>query len=87
MNDSSAWQRTSNPLAATTIAGSVRVQVGSMSASVGRSRRDAMPVFTFSARSSNTAMPVHSLPVPHVVGQATCGAGPGHRLALRRWAR
>ena len=45
VNDSSAWQSTSKPLAATTIAGSVRVTVGSTSACVGRSRRDAMPVF------------------------------------------
>jgi hypothetical protein len=52
-----------------------------MSASVGRRRRDAMPVFTLSARSSNTAIPVHSLPVPHVVGQARCGgSGPGTGL-------
>ena len=78
MNDSSAWQRTSKPLAATTIAGSVRVHVGSMSASVGRRRREAMPVLTLSVRSSKTAMPVHSLPVPQVVGQAMCGgSGPG----------
>jgi hypothetical protein len=71
VNDSRAWQSTSNPLAATTIGGSVRVAVGSMSASAGRRRREAMPVFALSPRSSKTAMPVHSLPVPHVVGHAT----------------
>ncbi len=76
--DSSAWHSTSNPLAAITMGGSVRVAVGSTSASDGRSRREAIPVFALSSRSSNTAMPVHSLPVPHVVGHATSGgSGPG----------
>ena len=37
-----------------------------------------MPVFASSARTSQTAMPVVSLPVPQVVGHATCGgSGPG----------
>ncbi len=76
--DSSAWQSTSKPLAATTFAGSVRVVSGSTSACVGRSRRDAMPVLAWRATQSKTAMPVHSLPVPPVVGQAMCGgSGPG----------
>src|SRR5512140_1071576 len=76
--DSSAWQRTSKPLAATTSAGSVRVQVGSTTASVGRSRAEAMPVLARKESTSQTAMPVVSLPVPQVVGQAMCGGrGPG----------
>jgi len=46
--------------------------------SIGRRRRDAIPVFTSCASKSKIAMPVHSLPVPDVVGQAMCGAsGPG----------
>src|SRR4249920_3835375 len=78
VNDSSAWQSTSNPLAATTSAGSVYVHVGSTSASDGLSRADAMPVLAFSASTSHTAMPVVSLPVPHVVGHAMCGgSAPG----------
>ena len=78
MYDSSAWQRTSNPLAATTSAGSVCVQTGSTTAIVGRSRAEAMPVFACSESTSQMAMPVVSLPVPHVVGQAMCGgSGPG----------
>ena len=51
---------------------------GSMSATVGRSARCAMPVFTWRSSRSKMAMPVHSLPVPDVVGQAMWGfRGPG----------
>ena len=73
MYDSSACERTSKPLAATTAAGSVAVTSGSMTARVGRSRREAMAVFAWRATRSKTAMPVHSLPVPQVVGQAMWG--------------
>ncbi len=46
--------------------------------SVGRSRREAIPVLTLCATKSKIVIPVHSLPVPEVVGQAMCGAsGPG----------
>ena len=78
MNDSSAWDSTSSPLQATTCAGRVSVQSGSTSASVGRSAGEAMPVFASIDSRSKMAMPVTSLPVPEVVGQAMCGAsGPG----------
>ena len=78
VNDSSAWQSTSNPLAATTCPGKVAVHSGSTSASVGRSRGEAMPVFAFKASTSQMAMPVVSAPVPQVVGQARCGgSAPG----------
>ena len=78
VNDSSACESTSMPDAATTAAGSVCVTRGSTSASVGRKRGDAMPVFTSSASQSKIAMPVTSLPVPDVVGHPMCGAsGPG----------
>ena len=46
-----------------------------------------MPVFAWSASQSKIAMPVTSLPVPDVVGHATCGAsgpGIGARVAERR---
>ena len=49
------------------------VASGSITASVGRSRREAIPVLACSASTSHTAMPVSSLPVPQVVGQARCG--------------
>ncbi len=68
--DSSAWLSTSKPLAATTPAGSVAAASGSTRAIAGRSRREAMPVLAACDRRSKTAMPVHSLPVPVVVGQA-----------------
>ena len=71
VNDSSAWHSTSSPAAATTLAGKVAVTRGSITASVGRSRGDATPVFTWCARRSKIAMPVTSLPVPAVVGHAT----------------
>ena len=74
VNDSSAWQSTSMPLAATTSPGNVAVVRGSTIASLGRSRGDAMPVFAWWATQSKIAMPVTSLPVPDVVGQAMCGA-------------
>ncbi len=78
MSDSSAWLSWSKPLAATTELGKVSVQSGSTSATVGRSRREAIPVLVFNSARLKMAMPVHSLPVPHVVGQAMWGAsGPG----------
>ncbi len=78
MKDSSACASTSKPLDATTVAGSVRVASGSTIPSVGRKRRDAIPVFTSCASKSKIVMPVHSLPVPDVVGHAMCGlSGPG----------
>jgi hypothetical protein len=41
-------------------------------------RRLSIPVFAFIASRSKIAIPVHSLPVPLVVGQAICGlSGPG----------
>jgi hypothetical protein len=37
-----------------------------------------MPVLAFMASKSKIAIPVHSLPVPQVVGHAMCGfRGPG----------
>ena len=76
--DSRAWDNTSSPLHATTSPGKLSVQSGSMSASVGRSAGDAMPVFASIARRSKIAIPVTSLPVPEVVGHAMCGvSGPG----------
>jgi len=78
VNDSRACARTSNPLQATTAEGNVRVASGSTTPSVGRSRRDEIPVLMSCASKSKIAIPVHSLPVPEVVGQAMCGAsGPG----------
>ncbi len=78
VNDSSACASTSKPLDATTAPGSVRVASGSTIPRVGRRRRDAIPVLTSCTSKSKIAIPVHSLPVPDVVGQAMCGAsGPG----------
>ena len=78
VSDSIAWQSTSNPLAATTPAGNVAVTSASITARVGRRRFEAMPVLAPSATTSHTAMPVSSLPVPEVVGHATCGgSAPG----------
>ena len=80
MIDSSAWLMQSNPVAATTFAGSVRVTSGSTSATSGISRREMMPVFALSAVSVKIEMPVVSEPVPDVVGHAMCGrSGPGTR--------
>ena len=54
------------------------VQSGSTSASVGRSAGEAIPVLADMDSRSKIAMPVTSLPVPDVVGQAICGfSGPG----------
>ncbi len=79
--DSRAWESTSKPLAATTLAGRVAVTDGSIRASWGRSRLEAIPVLTCFSSRSKTAIPVHSLPVPEVVGQATWGfSGPGTGL-------
>jgi len=51
---------------------------GSTTASVGRSRGLLTPVFAWAETRSKIAMPVTSLPVPLVVGQATWGlSGPG----------
>jgi hypothetical protein len=45
---------------------------------VGRKWRETMPVLAFMDKRSKIAIPVHSLPVPEVVGQAMCGlSGPG----------
>ena len=66
------------PLAATTSPGRVWVTRGSTTASDGRSRGPAIPVLAWCASQSKFAMPVSSLPVPEVVGQAMWGAsGPG----------
>src|SRR5581483_6447939 len=73
VNDSIAWQSTSMPLAATTLAGRVWVTRGSTIASLGRNFGDAMPVLAWWASQSKIAIPVTSLPVPDVVGHAMCG--------------
>ena len=44
-----------------------------MIASDGRRRLEAIPVFAFIETKSKTAIPVFSLPVPAVVGQAMWG--------------
>ena len=73
----------SKPVAAIAVGGSECVTSGSISAIVGISRREMMPVFAFSDCSAKIAMPVVSEPVPDVVGHAMCGfTGPGTRLAL-----
>ena len=78
---SSAWLMQSKPVEATMAAGSERVTSGSISATVGVSRREMMPVFALSAVSLKIEMPVVSEPVPEVVGQAMCGfSAPGHAL-------
>lgn len=59
----------------------MRVASGSTIARAEWSRREAIPVFTRVATGSNTAMPVHSAPVPHVVGHATWG---GKGLGTKR---
>src|SRR3954447_2369071 len=77
VQDSSAWQTMSIPLAAVTSAGRLRVSSGSTTASAGRSRGLLMPDFTRSDRRSSTQVPVLSEPVPAVVGTATTGgSGP-----------
>ncbi len=77
-----AWVNTSKPVAATTAPPRVWVVVGSTTARVGLSRLWEIPVFTCSRVRSQTAMPVVSLPVPEVVGQAICGfSGPGTGFA------
>jgi len=69
--------------AATTPPGKVSVVVGSTIASEGLSMGDAMPVFSPTDFRSTIAMPVVSLPVPHVLGQAMCGLSrPGIGFAL-----
>jgi hypothetical protein len=62
------------PAAAVTIAGWVRVRVGSTTARVGRSLGWLIPVLTCCERTSRTQIVVLSLPVPVVVGQATSGS-------------
>ena len=85
MNDSKACDSTSSPEQATTWAGSVSVQSGSTSASVGRSAAEAMPVFADIDSRSKIAMPVTSLPVPEVVGQAMWDStGPAPAFRHRR---
>jgi hypothetical protein len=80
VSDSSAWLMQSKPVAAIAAGGSECVTSGSISAIVGISRREMMPVFAFSALSAKIAMPVVSEPVPDVVGQAMCGfTAPGTR--------
>jgi len=49
------------------------VVVGSTIASDGLSSGEAMPVFSPTDVRSTMVMPVVSLPVPQVVGQAMCG--------------
>ena len=61
------------PAAAVTPAGWVSVSRGSTTASVGRSRRWLIPLFTRSERTSSTHTVVLSDPVPVVVGTATRG--------------
>jgi hypothetical protein len=72
----------SKPVAAIAAAGSDAVTSGSISAIVGISRRETMPVFALSEVNAKMAMPVVSEPVPAVVGQAMCGlTGTGTRWA------
>ena len=71
--DSSACDKTSNPLAAATIGGSVFVWLGSTMPKTGRSSRLEMPVFVLISKKSKIATPVVSLPVPAVVGIANKG--------------
>src|SRR5690606_24743994 len=83
VNDSTEWQRTSKPLQATTLAGMVRVTVGSMRPRTGRIRLDTIPVFACIDVRSKIAIGVHSEPVPEVVGTAISGfRGPGTGFAL-----
>lgn len=78
VEDSSAWESRSNPLAATTLAGRVALPAGPMRASDGRSRLDTPAVLTRFSSRSQTPIPVPSPPVPGVVGQALWGSsGPG----------
>src|ERR671932_27820 len=63
----------SMPAEALTSGGRDRESMGSMTASVGRSRQWLMPVFTFIDRMSSTHMAVLSDPVPAVVGTAISG--------------
>ena len=64
----------SNPVAATAFFGSDTVTSGSISATVGMSRREMMPVLALIERRLKIAMPVVSEPVPEVVGHAICGS-------------
>ncbi len=78
VQDSSAWECRSNPLAAATLAGRVALTAGSMRACVGRSRLDTTAVLTRFSSRSKTATPVPSLPVPGMVEQALWGlSAPG----------
>jgi len=65
-----SYLRTSKPLAATTVLGMVSVTEGSITARVGLVLLDAMPVLACMDSKSKMESPVHSLPVPAVVGQA-----------------
>ena len=68
----------SKPVAATAYFGSVSVTSGSISATVGISRREMMPVLALIERRLKIEIPVTSEPVPDVVGHAMCGrTGPG----------
>ena len=73
VSDSSAWLMQSKPLAATTLRGKVAVTSGSISATVGISRREMIPVLALMSVRLKIAIPVVSDPVPEVVGQAMCG--------------
>ena len=73
VQDSSAWQRTSMPLAAVTDGGSETVVSGSMIASRGIRARLAIAVLTCSPSTLITHVAVASAPVPAVVGSAING--------------
>ncbi len=66
------------PLAAMTPTGRVARASGSTMPIEGLRRGLAMPSWRSYSSKSKMAMPVHSLAVPKVVGQAMCGrSGPG----------
>ena len=71
--DSQAWLKTSKPFAARTSGGSEASTPGSSTPRSARSMGLTIPVFTSISRRSKMAIPVHSLAVPKVVGQAMCG--------------
>ena len=81
--DSQAWLNTSKPFAARTNAGSEASTLGSSTPRLARIRGLTMPVLASISSRSKMAMPVHSLAVPKVVGQAVCGlSSPGTGIAL-----
>src|SRR5574344_1496169 len=72
--DSMLWHNASNVTAESVSGGMVSIREGSTTEHLGIRTLSLIPFLSLVTGSDNMAVPLHSLPVPQVVGTATMGS-------------